>query len=145
MNQEDAAQNALSLPIHASLPFTPSGVNGFGRLVQIGNAAATLGWLRHETPADVENTRRLLSVWNRTPEGTLEAIAEHESKRLGYDYGDAWEQLQSAYTFYIEKYSTDSPGYVGPVFLVLWPASPGAVSTFIQKNGVWEHCNSSAW
>lgn len=145
MNQQDAAQNALSLPITASLPFTPSSAIGFGRIVQIGNGAATLGWLRHETPTDIENVRRMLSVWNRTPEGTLEAIAEHEAQRLGYDYGDAFDQLQSACTFYIENYSTDSPGYVGPVFLVLWPASPGAMSSYIRKDGRWEHCNSSAW
>jgi hypothetical protein len=146
MNQEDAAQSALSLPVHASIPFTPSGAMGFGKIVQFGNAAATLGWLRHETPADVENVRRLMCLLNdRLPKNLLEDIATIDAERLGMEYGDIYDQLRSAHTFYIERYVTESPGYIGPVLLVLWPAGPGAVTTYIQKDGRWQDCNTCSW
>lgn len=81
------------------------------------------------------------------PPDVLDSIAVHESARLGFPISEMREQLASAHTFLVEDYATDSPGYVGPVVLVLWPVSPGAVSTFVRDRTtrLWKHCNSSAW
>lgn len=46
---------------------------------------------------------------------------------------------------YFPDYCTDSPGYHGPLVVIVWPGDPGAVSTFIQRAGQWQHCNSSTW
>ncbi len=46
---------------------------------------------------------------------------------------------------YFPNYSTDCPGYVGPVVVIVWPAGAEAVSTFTLTNGKWQHCNSSNW
>jgi hypothetical protein len=107
-------------------------------------AAPSAGCATKRLPMS-KNTRRVLHCLNRPPDGLTEEIARLESKRLGLDYGDSWAQLDSAYKLYVENYSTDSPGYVGPVLVVLWPASPAAVSTYIKKDGQWKHCSSSAW
>ena len=83
--------------------------------------------------------------FHAAPEDALRAIARCESERLALTFQEALEQIQSARSFYVDRYLTDSPGYVGPVCLILWPADPGAVSTYIRRHGRWDHCNSTSW
>lgn len=73
----------------------------------------------------------------------LHAIATAEAERLGMTLEECVGHMANA--AYFPDYSTDSPGHVGPLVVVVWPISPGAVSTFIQKDGRWQHCNSSQW
>lgn len=37
----------------------------------------------------------------------------------------------------IEHYTTDSPGYSGPLAVAIWGGSPAWVSVFIWKGGEW--------
>jgi len=92
------------------------------------------------------------------PAEILEAIYKAEIERIG---GPG----SIDYAAYFPNYSTDSPGYSGPLVVVVWAGDPGAVSTFIQplvpntlggqiiggrqipefSRGPWTHCNSSSW
>ena len=41
------------------------------------------------------------------------------------------EQLVGADIGLIEDYKADTPGYIGPVYIVVWPAGPENVTTFV--------------
>lgn len=77
------------------------------------------------------------------PEDIALAIAEHEAKRLGLEPSD--NDPREHFAAYFPNFSTDSPGYVGPLVVVVWAADCGALSSYIMKDGAWTHCNSSAW
>jgi hypothetical protein len=75
----------------------------------------------------------------------IKAIAKYEADRLSLDYNDQYETMMECPCWLVPQYSTDSPGYVGRVFVVLWPASPGALSSYIENATGWVHCNSTSW
>ena len=50
-----------------------------------------------------------------------------------------------AHIGYVPDYCTDSIGYHGPVVVILWPADPGAVTTYYLRDGAWTLCNHSSW
>lgn len=76
------------------------------------------------------------------PLNILVAIMAEESLRLNIPP----ENLGVPdYVAYFPEYGTDSPGYHGPLVVIVWPAEPGAMSSFILRQGRWQHCNSSDW
>ena len=75
----------------------------------------------------------------------IKAVAKYEAERLGFDYNDQYETMMECNCWLVEKYSTDSPGYVGRVFVILWTASPGALSSYIENEAGWVHSNSTSW
>ncbi len=86
------------------------------------------------------------------PPDVLAAVQEAECRRL-CKFGEAdseevdpWWWAKNVVVGYVEDYSTDFPGYVGPVVILLWPADPGAVTIYMQdgdKN--WVFCNQTSW
>lgn len=84
------------------------------------------------------------------PIDILNAIFDHERERLGLTLADlppicTLRGSSYVHAAYFPHYSTSMPGYVGPVVIILWESDPGAVSTFILKDGAWIHCNSTAF
>ena len=77
------------------------------------------------------------------PEAILAEILESEYERLGLATVD--EQTLPAGSAYWPDYCTDSPGYHGPLVVLVWHSSPGAMSSFILQDGRWVHCNTSTW
>lgn len=77
------------------------------------------------------------------PPHILCAIIASESERL--NLGEEDLGFDDAYIAYFPHYSSATPGYIGPLVSVVWPADAGAVSTFILKQGRWAHCASSSW
>lgn len=69
-------------------------------------------------------------------------ITAAERARLGIEDDVGTDHACAAY---FPDYCTDSPGYHGPLVVVVWPAGPDAMSTFKLRDGKWWHCNSSAW
>lgn len=74
------------------------------------------------------------------PAEILAEIMEHEGKRLGLT-GD--ENVMPTLAAYWPDYCTDGPGYHGPLVVLVWPAGPDAMSSFIKKCGRWVHCNTT--
>ena len=43
--------------------------------------------------------------------------------------------LQNSAIAVFDKYITDGPGYCGKVLVVVWPACPEAIQSFVWRNG----------
>lgn len=54
------------------------------------------------------------------------------------------ELVRRSLCAYFENYITDCPGYTGPVIAIIWPASPGTMTTFIQRKNRWAICNQTS-
>lgn len=72
----------------------------------------------------------------------LAEILSVERERLGMTPAEG-AFLFPALSAYWPDYCTDGPGYHGPLVVLVWPAEPGAMSSFIKKNGRWVHCNTA--
>jgi hypothetical protein len=76
------------------------------------------------------------------PEDILQEITAAECARLNLGPEDCMLFECGAY---FPDYCTGCVGYSGPLVVIVWDASPGAVSTYIKRDGRWQHCNSSTW
>lgn len=70
----------------------------------------------------------------RVTEQELTEIAECAAK-LGPDQETIEGHLQGAAVAAFDHYTTDSPGYQGTVYAVIWPGGPELVSCYIRSKG----------
>ena len=68
------------------------------------------------------------------PQRILEEILKHESQRLEIPFH---ELAIPEYSAYWTKWMSDSPGYVGPLVVVVWAGGTDMVSMFIVQDGNW--------
>lgn len=58
-------------------------------------------------------------------------LEEYEKERTGEEGGAIHHFVETAYIAVFDNFISDSPGYVGKVMLIVWPAGPSFFECFI--------------